>query len=190
MTGKNIIALIILLLIGGSLYFLLKSGILESPERLENSYRNEVYGISFEYPEGYVLDERELGNGERRHYHISLFEDTPFVRDLLAGNVIGTEAPPAISVDFFQNNLDNEPLWRWIRGNNNSNWKLSDERYASTTVGGAEAVKYTADGLYRGDYIVFLHGGNVVMLSVTYHTQGDKLRDDFGKTVVPSFKTF
>ena len=189
MTGKNIIALAVLLLIVGGLYFLFKSGVVRTPQTLENSYVNEAYGISFEYPEGYLLDEREAGNGERRHYNISLFEDTQFTRDLLAGKVLGTEAPPSISVDLYQNDLDNQPLWGWIRGMNFSNWKLSDERYASTTVDGTEAVAYSWDGLYRGDSIVFLHGGNVVVLSVTYHTPTDKLRDDFRDVVVPSFKT-
>ncbi|MDP3958193.1 MAG: hypothetical protein Q8Q36_01870 [bacterium] len=190
MTGKNIIALALLLLVAGGFYFLFKSGLVRAPEALLNSYRNEAYGIEFTYPDGYVLDEKEVGNGERRHYNISLFEDTPFVRDLLAGKVLGTEAPPSISVDFYQNDLDNQALWAWIRGTNFSNWKLSDERYASTTIDGTEAVTYTWDGLYRGESVVFLHGGNVVMLSVTYHTPEDKLRSDFEETVAPSFKTF
>jgi len=183
-TKNFLISLIVLAVLSLALYVVGTRMPAEAPVT-ENSYTNTTYGFSFSYPEGYLLDEKEVGNAERSHYNISLFEDTQFVRDLLAGKVIGTEAPPSISIDVYQN-LEGMTAEAWVRGNANSNFKLSlDGTLASTTVDGVPAVSYSWDGLYRGDSIVAAHKNSIIMLSVGYHSPEDKIRDDFS-TVIDS----
>lgn len=184
-TMKITLAVLALLAVGGVWYW---SGRTSPQAEEENfsSYSNDAYGISFKYPNRYFLSEREAGNGERRHYFIVLIEDTPQNRDIIEGKLIGTESPPWISVDIFQNNLDNMSVSTFVTATNNSNWKLGDGNIASTTVGGQEAVAYSWDGLYRGDSVVFAHRENIIMLSGTYFGEEDQIRKDF-EAVTSSF---
>ncbi len=146
----------------------------------KQDYNNPVYGIAFSYPTNYFITEYERETSQRAHHSIVLLEDTPFARDLVAGKVLGTEAPPGITVDIFDNVLDRTSLHTWVEGSAHSNFKLSvDGKLASTSVHGKEALSYTWDGLYRGDSIVVAHKNSIVMFSVTYHSPQDRLRDDF-----------
>jgi hypothetical protein len=83
------------------------------------TYVSDTLGIKFDYPQNYILDERNTGSGARGRYTISLFEDTPGNRALLNGDVQG-EGPTSISVDIFQNDLDKENAYKWVTGNANS----------------------------------------------------------------------
>lgn len=138
-------------------------------------YQNEAYGISFKYPDTYVLQEREVGNGERAHYAVVLID-----RVALANIPEAGEGPPTITIDIFQNNLDKQSVEGWIQNTSESNFKISlDRTLTPTSVGGASAQKYTWDGLYRGDSVVFAHRENIVMASVMYPTPRDQIRADF-----------
>ncbi len=149
-----------------------------------STYRSVTYGISFEYPNSYELQEREVGNAERAHYSIVLID-----KEALANIPQNGEGPPTINVDIFQNNLDKTPIETWIRGTNYSNFKLSpDGVLASTTIAGKPAFSYVVDGLYRSDAIVFAHPGragknNIIMLSVGSLTPKDRIRKDFENVV-------
>ncbi len=134
------------------------------------------------YPQNYFVTEKEVGNGERRQHLIMLVEDIPGNRDLLEGKIVG-EGPTAITFDVFQNNFEKLSAVQWIKGNSNSNFKLSDGTYKKTTVAGAEAVSYTWDGLYRGDSTVFEHKQNIIMATVTYLESDDDIRVVFGEVM-------
>lgn len=147
----------------------------DGTERL--TYTNAAYGISFEYPNTYELQEREVGDGHRYHYSITLID-----KEALANIPQNGEGPPTVNVDIYQNNLDQLSIETWVRGTNFSNFKLSpDGLLASTNIAGVPALSYTWDGLYRGESVVFTHKENVVMLSVTYLAQDDQIRRDFGR---------
>jgi hypothetical protein len=146
----------------------------------ELDYSSAAYGLAFSYPAKYFVTEYDSGTPQRSRHSIVLLEDTPFTRDLVAGKVPGTEAPPGITVDIFDNALDRTALRAWVEGNANSNFKLSiDGKLASTSIHGKEALSYTWDGLYRGDSVVVAHKSNIIMFSVTYHSPDDEVRDDF-----------
>ncbi len=141
------------------------------------TYRNADYSLSFNYPNTYALQERDVGDGHRYHYSITLID-----KDALANIPQDGEGPPAITIDIFQNNLDQLSVEEWIRGTNFSNFKLSpDGKLSSTTIAGAPAFLYTWDGLYRGESMVFSHRDNIVMLSVMYLSPSDQIRADFIK---------
>lgn len=143
----------------------------------EKTYNNSHYGISFNYSSKYLLTEREVGNVERSHYQILLLEDTKFVRDLLAGKIEGTEAPPGVAINVFQNNLDKQSITNFVKKSANSNFKLSpDGALSSTTIAGTEGLVYSWDGLYRADATVFAHKDNIIMISGEYNTLEDETR--------------
>lgn len=162
------------LLIGGvGAYFFLSGDEARTPNSGDQRYENKKFGISFSYPNGYVLEEREIGSGEREHYAITLMRqaDLPLPKD--------GEGPPTISIDVFQNNLDRLTLMQWLTETSYSNFKLSGGRYAETTVGGTSAVFFHWSGLYEGNTVAFLHGDVVVAISGTYLAPGDPIALDF-----------
>ena len=143
------------------------------------TYTNTSYGISFAYPDTYVLEEREVGNAERYHYAITLM-------DRVASRNIpqNGEGPTSITVDIFQNDLDKLLAEAWVKGNNNSNFKLSpDGLLTSTTVADEEALRYTWDGLYRGESVVLSHKDTIIMLSVQWISEEDQIVDDFARVL-------
>ncbi len=172
------LALIALLVLvgGGIYYFAMKDSGGASVQAPETQvYEGGPYGVAFEYPSSYQFDEREVGTGERRHYSIVLAD-----RVAMANLPEGGEGPTTINIDIFQNNIDQQSVEAWIRNTNNSNFKLStDGELHATTVAGENALRYTWDGLYRGESVVIEHRGTIVMMSVTYLTPEDQIKRDF-----------
>ncbi|MDO8552636.1 MAG: hypothetical protein Q7S01_03870 [bacterium] len=176
---RNLLILIVaVLIIAGSMYFFARETPAPAPfegEKSTTQYTNGQYGLSFEYPSTYVLQEKEVGNGERMHYSIVLLD-----REWLANIPEGGEGPPAISVDIFQNDIEQMKVEDWIRGTNFSNFKLSpDGNLSTTTVAGREAYTYRWDGLYQAESYVFSHKDNIVMFSVTFNAPEDQIRSEF-----------
>jgi hypothetical protein len=142
----------------------------------EKTYSNAKYGISFQYPYTYELSVR-LGEGsaERERYSITLIrkEDLPPPQ--------GGEGPPAITIEIFQNNLDNQTTEGWIRNSSFSNYKLSSNEgiLASTTVDGEPALSYRWSGLYEGTTIAVAQQDWVYAFSVTYLEMGADIIQDF-----------
>lgn len=169
---NTLIWLIIIVVLGGGAWLLITASAPSAPPVQEEvaqtkTYSNSDYGISFEYPAQYVLSEGEQGNGERARYAIVLVEPQD------AQIPENGEGPTAITIDIYQNDLDDLTLLEWMTGTSFSNYKLGPMEHASTTVDGVEAVRYTWDGLYAGETTAFLHGGNVVAVSVTYFAPTD-----------------
>jgi hypothetical protein len=140
-------------------------------------YQNDRYGFAFSYPKGYVLTEREVGNGERGHYAITL------VREEDSIPVENGEGPTAITVDVYQNNLDNLTLLQWLTGTNQSNFKLSDGTYDTAEVDGVGAVAYSWSGLYEGKTVAVRHKDSIIAFSGTYLAPSDKIIGDFDLVV-------
>ena len=183
--NKTALAFVVLIVLVAGAY-LLYAPTAEAPAAptvSSETYANEMYSISFSYPGTYVLEEREVGNGERYHYAIILMDK------VAAANIPQNgEGPPTINVDIFQNNLDNLTISEWIKNDSRSNFKLAfNGAFAPVSVGGYDALAYTWDGLYSGHSVVFEHGGNIVMLTVTYLSPDDAILSDFAG-VMASFE--
>lgn len=172
-----IITLIVLTLVTGGLYFWEQNNL--PPTNNENvvgmkQYANTVYGLSFSYPATYVLNETEApGSALRKHHIITLIrtEDLPLPVD--------GEGPPAITVNIYQNNLDNQTTEKWIRGSNASNFKLGDDILASTTIGGLPALSFRWSGLYDGTTIALARPDWIYAFTVTYFEMGAPIVQDF-----------
>lgn len=151
-----------------------------------DTYSNGTYGISFKYPDSYVLTEKDSGTPERNRHTITLISKAD-AAPMNASSSPAGEGPTSITLDFFQNNLDNQSITDWVKGNNASNFKLSDGVATPASVAGVPAITYTWDGLYGGNTIVFAHKNNIVMASMTYLTYQDDIWKDFG-TLIQSLK--
>jgi hypothetical protein len=139
-------------------------------------FESALFGVSFSYPDTYVLTERDPnGSAERAHHVITLTDR------VAAANVPeNSEGPTVITVDIFGNSADKLDSLTWIKNTSLSNYKLStDQRVATTTLAGTEAYMYTWNGLYPGESTVLAHGPDILMLSVTYMEPTDHIRDDF-----------
>jgi len=181
-TILTILAVIALLVAGNYIYAKMNNTVATPDTNGQSAlgtYHSATYGISFQYPDSYVLAERESGNGERAQHTITLMDKTA------AANIpVGGEGPPAITIDIFQNNLEKQTVENWINNSSASNYKLSpDGTLTQASVAGAPALAYGWDGLYRGASIVFAHKQNIVMLSMTSLTAEDQIIFDFANLV-------
>ncbi|MBX4210702.1 hypothetical protein KW783_01895 [Candidatus Parcubacteria bacterium] len=141
-------------------------------------YINQSFGISFDYPKDYILNERNVGVSGV-HHAILLVEDNQTNRDILSGKIKDTEGPPAITIDVYQNAAKENSVIDWVKTTLESNYNLSGATYSSTTVAGQPAVQYEWDGLYQGKSLVFSYKGNIIMVSATFIEHGDRTEKDF-----------
>ncbi len=140
------------------------------------TYRGEQYGIRFKYPGGYFLSENNTGDGHRYAHAIVLTDSDPRV---IPQN---GEGPTSITIAIFQNNLDHYTTEQWIRGNNNSNFKLSpDGMLQEVAVGGERGLGYRYSGLYEFDSVVIARPENVYMFTVSWMDERARMRKDFTK---------
>jgi len=137
------------------------------------TYTSGKYGFSFTYPNTYELSEKEVGNTERGHYSITLIpkESLPLPE---AG-----EGPTAITIDVYQNDIDNLDLFEWITTTEFSNFKLSNGTYVTTSIGKIPAARYAWSGLYEAHVVVFERPGAIVAVTGTYIAPTDKIVSDF-----------
>ncbi len=136
----------------------------------KTEYVNETYGISFEYPETYVLTEAERGNAQRGLYVLTLMRSADLPPP------VGGEGPPAVDISIYQNNLDQLSLDTWLRSTNASNFKLSTNGYvASTTVDGIEAIAYSWSGLYNATTTAFIHRDAIIAVSGMHLMPDDEI---------------
>jgi hypothetical protein len=132
-----------------------------------NRYSSDTFGISFYYPDGYELSEAERGTAERGHYSIVLVRDEDRVPP------VNGEGPTSITIDIYENNIDKQTLVGWLNNSSASNFKLSNGTYATTSVASVPAVTYAWSGLYEGKTTAFVHGTNIIALSVTHMSPDD-----------------
>lgn len=164
---------VVLALFAGSVIFLSQNTFVSSTTAsFQKSYANDLYGIFFSYPQGYVLSERTEGPFVRRHHTISLIEDKDTVPRL------NGEGPTAITIDIYDNtsqqNARPMTLLGWI-STDESNAYLGNGIVASTTVDGTPALTYRWDGLYQAQTTAFLHKGHIIAVSVTYQSPADPI---------------
>ncbi len=137
-------------------------------------YSNATYGLSFLYPDRYVFSEMDIPGGAMREHHVITLmrkEDLPLPTD--------GEGPPTITINIYQNNLDNQTTEGWIRNTNESNFKLSEGKFSSTTISTLDALSYRWSGLYEGTTIVHAQSNWVYTFTVTYLEMGAPIVQDF-----------
>ncbi|HYF28990.1 MAG TPA: hypothetical protein VEA36_01330, partial [Candidatus Paceibacterota bacterium] len=144
-------------------------------------YTNFEHDFRFTYPEGYVLTEAERGDAHRGHYQVMLVAEENAVPPE------NGEGPTAITVDVYQNDIDQQPVMNWITTTNIANFKLGDGKLAERRVGGEAAYTNTWSGLYEGKTTTFAHGDDIIAVSVTWLTPEDEILEAY-EHVLDSFE--
>lgn len=143
------------------------------------TYSQSDVGLEFDYPEGpegYVLDERmpvDLGTGLIKNIILTRTEDT------LYEPPVGGEGPPVILVSVFENTKKQFPR-AWADENiQHSNINLIMGEVGEAVVGGANAIRYVADGLYASENIVVAHGDYVYVITGQFIDQASPILRDY-----------
>jgi hypothetical protein len=143
------------------------------------TYTSTTYDLSFTYPDYYYLEEKDIDLANRVHHQIILTEDTDENRLVREGKSPGREGPVAITIDIFQNNLDNITAEQFITGNSASNYKLGDGKMQNVTKGTISGIEYSWSGLYEGKSLVVAKPDYIYMFSVTRLEPSDRIAADF-----------
>ncbi|MEZ0209046.1 MAG: hypothetical protein ACAH17_02635 [Candidatus Paceibacterota bacterium] len=142
------------------------------------TYTNPAYGISFDYPSHYNLEENSLSSVQGAT--VVVLTDK---KSIIPSN---GEGPVSITVGMYPLSAFSFPaganqLLSWITSSPYSNFAQSSQTQPSlTTVGTKNAYLYTWDGLYQGTTVATTHEANIVVFSVTYDGNNDmQIRKDF-----------
>jgi hypothetical protein len=190
--NKKLLASLLLLvaLIGIGVLLVLKDPA-PKPIQLDHpvkTYSSSEYGLIFLYPQNYFVVEHDDATGGIPHHAVVLYEDTKTAHDIIDGKMPATEAPPAITVDIYDN-AAGIATEKWIRDTQESNFKLSpDGVLTPVTLGGKPALSYTWSGLYEGRTIALVQKKRLYAFSVGMHAPGDRIVSDF--SVVVNSATF
>lgn len=171
--GKLALGIAVLIILAG-VWYAVTRGTPFSVTSTLIEYSNADLGISFSYPDSYVVEERDLSTAQRKHASIILTGKA----DLPAPQ--NGEGPPTINVDAYQNDLEHYTLDTFIRATSFTNFKLSQDGFvASTTIRGASAGAFAWSGLYEGRTVIVIRDTWVYTFSVTYLTANDQIVSDF-----------
>lgn len=181
MKGPVVGIVVVLALLATGAIFYVENAFTSAPEVfLEQTYGNDLLGISFTYPVGYILAENEVGVPERAHHLVTIVTETDAVPR------VNSEGPTAITLDFYQNGSDAVSIEQWLK-TEESNFQLGDGKSEITTLHGADAIRYRWSGLYEGETVVFLHNERIVAISVTYQSTADPIYIDY-QTLLSSLR--
>lgn len=168
------------------MYFVFKIDKNRNDEILDNqhaTYTSEDVGLSFDYktgPKGYVLEERlpvDLGTGLVKNILLQRTEDT--LRPIPEGG----EVSPMIVISIFEN-PKKQFAGVWADKNTQySNINLKQGEIKEVVVGGANAIRYIADGLYTSDNTVVAHGDSIYVFSGQFLDKDSSIYSDFNSLI-------
>ncbi len=152
----------------------------ESAIKEYGTYRNDEYGLTFKYrvgADGYALRELETPSGEDLEEALVLIH----ADDVLAfeNPPAGGEGPAVITINVFENE---KKQWarQWAEANpGGSNINLAMGEVRDAVVGGANAIRYRADGLYASEVAVIPHGSYVYVVSGAFTGEDSPTYRDF-----------
>jgi hypothetical protein len=180
MKNITLILLAVVILAGGT-YAVLRS----NPERTNESqqsqystYSNSELGLELDYrtaPDGYVLQELTPSDSRNELMRMLVLARAEDVENI----PVDGEGPPTITIQVLKNLKKQQPqAWADTHHQYSSiNLKGSDVR--ETVVGGANAVRYMADGLYASDTTVVAHGDNMYVISGMFINEDSAIRRDY-----------
>ncbi len=196
MNKKSIISIVVIILVVVAIYLFTKTDTNTSTTPVQTSpatssatstvYANSAYGLSFQYPEKYVAEEKKLNDAQGKRTVVTLI--TKSDKALLAQIQGPAEGPTAITFEIYEGAAKKQSLSNWVRNTKSSNFNLAPSKlFASTSIQSVEALTYSWDGLFRANTIVFAYRDNIIVATMTYLTPQDAIWRDFG-TVIQSIK--
>lgn len=179
----KIILFIIFVLIGG--YFVLtgENGIKNqiAAEPTTEVYSNPDIGLEFDFKtgtDGYGVVEMDPQEGEKEFLKSVILMQAEDVANM-DNMPEGGEGPPIIAALVFKN-IKKLSSSAWVAAYPNfSNIAAKQGELMDVVVGGANGVRYKADGLYASEIFVVAHGDNVYVFVGMYIDEESEIRKDF-----------
>lgn len=175
-------ALVLIALIGGISLLSKDEKVADLDESSLATYSSGDLGLEFNYKtgtEGYVVQESTpVGDPD-------LVRAIVLIPSEEAGKVppIGGEGPATITIQVFKNT---KKQWSRTWADEHvqySNINLKIGEVSETVVGGANAIRYRADGLYASENFVVANGEYIYMFSGMFLDENSTLRKDFAPIV-------
>jgi hypothetical protein len=147
------------------------------------TYSSSELGVEFQYrpgPTGYVVQEMTPSDPAS-----GLLRSVALVRseDAQTPPPVGGEGPATITMLVFDNPHKEKPL-AWADAHvQYSSINLKQGEVQESVVGGANAIRYMADGLYATDMVVVAHGENVYVFSGAYIDAASDIKKDFSPVI-------
>lgn len=169
--------LVVLVVIAG-LYLFIK---VDTKEVVNNTatYSNAALGIQFNYPtgpDGYVIQELTPSDMTKDLVSTIVVMRT---EDATREMPVGGEGPATITIQIVKNTKKLQPAV-WADVNKiYSNINLKRGEVNEYVLGGANAIRYDADGLYASDTVVVAHGENIYVITGSYMDADSDIRKDF-----------
>jgi hypothetical protein len=136
-------------------------------------------------PDGYVILKDTEKHGSNFVSGSILFNRDEY--QLFTESTEARDGPPAISIRVYKNDQNlSASVWA-MRNPRESNVELVMGDQKETAVSGANAITYTADGLYPTDTYIIANAGKIYVLMGAYLEKNSKMHKDF-KELVNSFK--
>ncbi len=154
------------------------------------TYSNSELGLEFRYPtgpNGYVLEEKTPASNKANLLKTITLLRSEDAKRLQANPSEAGEGPAVIAISVFTNGNKQFPL-QWARQHTDySTYTLKIGEDIEGVIGGANALGYAADGLYRSDNFVVAHGNLMYMFTGQFENTNSPIRKDF-KTLTESVK--
>ena len=137
----------------------------------QNTYKNESLGISFEYPEGFVVDdtsEQSDTESEVRRGTVEVWTQADY-QAMQTNEFEGTELPANVSLWVYEN-PNRLSLKEWVKSR--SDYFVSPENYKEQQVANQDAIAFESTGLYEFENIVFPSGDgqDIIVISLAKGT--------------------
>lgn len=141
------------------------------------TYTSSEFGIAFEYPDTYRLEERTSETFESKPILVvTLVDKLTEIPDM-------SEGPTAVSL-IVASSSPGMTLEEWVKVKSISNFVLSpDGLFATTTFAGEEAMLYRFSGLYENDAVAVEHAGKIYLFSVSWIAADEPIRQDFERVL-------
>lgn len=191
MNKKTIVSIVVVVLVILGIYLAMKGDgdDTKNPNNQQTAstatstvYSNSAYGVSFQYPAKYVIEEKKLNDAQGKRTVVTLI--TKADKDLLAQIQGPVDGPTSITVEIYEGAAKKQYLTTWVKNTKASNFNLStNKQVASTSIQSVEAVAYSWSGLFGANSVAFAYRDNIVVVSMTYITAQDAIWKDFGSII-------
>lgn len=139
----------------------------QSSKDSQNTYKSQPLGVSFEYPEGYVVDKTneqpDTGTETLRGaLEVWTLADSKAIQ---TNKFEGTELPANVSISVYRN-PNRLSLREWVKSR--SNYFISPKNYTQQQVAGQKAIAFQSTGLYESENVALpsLDGQDVVVIKL------------------------
>lgn len=187
---KVLFGVVVLIILLAGYFFFFNNESLKEADSVYAQFTDSSIELQFEYktePDGYVIDDLSALIGEQPEgvEVIKVFRVMNEREKIdLETSEGGREGPPVITLMVFKN-LQNQSVSQWVDAfpfYSAIGMAIGDVN-RDAVVGGADAVKYRADGLYQSDYVVIAHGGYIYLFNGAFLEENSTIHQDFGKLV-------